>query len=380
MSQPNLIIHGIPKNIPDTVAAIARSRMLKAVGELLEDAQLQDITITVSTSSLKPPIKQNSPVNNKDNKGDELSLEERAKQYESQPPLYTLEQLVISEELRQQIIYAVDSIRVQSLVYDKWGLRKIEPFPRTALNFYGEPGTGKTLGAHAIAHRLNKPILIASYAQIESKYLGEGSKNVEALFYAAKRDNAVLFIDEADSLLSKRITEVTQGSERAANSICSQLLICLEKFEGVVIFATNLVENYDKAFETRVKYIHFPLPNENARQAIWNVHLVPELPLASDVSIEELAKLDNLCGRDIKNAVISAANSAALEDKNSVSLEYFLKAVEQIKASKTITKTVETKPLDAETEAKIRAALAKKEQAENEAKFAQNGHVKSEDE
>ncbi|MBR8840228.1 MAG: AAA family ATPase [Stigonema ocellatum SAG 48.90 = DSM 106950] len=56
------------------------------------------------------------------------------------------------------------------------------------------------------------------------------------------RDNAVLFIDEADSLLSKRLLHVTQGSEQAINSIRSQLFICLEQYQGIVIFATNLVE------------------------------------------------------------------------------------------------------------------------------------------
>jgi SpoVK/Ycf46/Vps4 family AAA+-type ATPase len=91
-------------------------------------------------------------------------------------------------------------------------------------------------------------IIEASYAHIKSMYHGEGPKNVEALFYAAQAQNAILFIDEADSLLSRRLTNVNQGSEQAINSMRSQLLICLERFKGVVIFATNLVQNYDPAF------------------------------------------------------------------------------------------------------------------------------------
>jgi SpoVK/Ycf46/Vps4 family AAA+-type ATPase len=379
MTKPDLIISGIPTEIDETTSAIARSRILKAVNELLTETKLTQLNLSIKTHSStvtnKPP---SNPPSAPNNQTDELSLEERAKQYKPQKPLYSLDELVINENLRKQIIYAVDLIKVKHLVFEKWGLKKIEPFPRTALNFYGEPGTGKTLGAHAIAHRLKQPILIASYAQIESKYLGDGAKNIEALFYAATRDNALLFIDEADTLLSKRITEVNQGSERAANSMCSQLLICLEKFEGTVIFATNLVGNYDKAFETRVKYIHFPLPDEKTRQAIWDVHLVPELPLNDDVSLEELAKFDHLCGRDIKNAVVSATIRAALEERYRVCLDDFVQAIEQIKAAKPSPKTVETKPIEPETEAKIRAALAKKEQEENQGNFAQNGHVKTE--
>ena len=84
---------------------------------------------------------------------------------------------------------------------------------------------------------------MVSYADIESKYHGDGPKNLKSIFYAAERDKAVLFIDEADSLLSKRLTSINTGSEQAINSMRSELLICLEKFEGIVIFATNIVES-----------------------------------------------------------------------------------------------------------------------------------------
>ena len=58
-----------------------------------------------------------------------------------------------------------------------------------------------------MASYLDKPILMASYAEVESKYVGDGSKNIEAVFHAAERDGAVLFIDEADSLLSRRLVD-----------------------------------------------------------------------------------------------------------------------------------------------------------------------------
>jgi len=227
-------------------------------------------------------------------------------------------------------------------VFDEWGLRKIEPFPRTALNFHGQPGTGKTLAAHAIASKINRPILVASYAQIESMYHGEGPKNVEAIFSAAERDNALLFIDEADSLLSKRLTNVTQGSEQAINSMRSQLLICLERFKGIVIFSTNLIKNYDKAFETRVRNVHFPMPDETCRQEIWKNHLPIELPLEGEgdkhTRIEnvakEMAEIDNVCGRDIKNAVLDVAMRVARQGRESIKPEDFIESVERIKAAR----------------------------------------------
>ena len=68
----------------------------------------------------------------------------------------------------------------------------------------------------------------------------------------------MLFFDEADSFLGKRIQNVSSSSDQAINSLRSQMLILLEDFEGVVVFATNLADNYDKAFESRIcKHISF---------------------------------------------------------------------------------------------------------------------------
>jgi AAA+ superfamily predicted ATPase len=270
-----------------------------------------------------------------------LSLEERAAQYRAQRPLYSFDQLIVPELVRRDLILAARLIDLERRVFDDWGLRKIEPFPRSALNFHGRPGTGKTLAAHALADYLGCNILLASYGQIESMYHGEGPKNVEAVFHAARRDKALLFIDEADSLLSRRLTNVTQGSEQAINSMRSQLLLCLERFSGVVIFATNLIQNYDRAFETRVRNIEFPMPDEECRRLIWSRHLPTELPLAEDVSLAELAAIDGLCGREIRNAVIEAAVRAAINDAPRVTRGDLLDSVERVKASRI--------PLDGET-------------------------------
>jgi ATP-dependent 26S proteasome regulatory subunit len=267
--------------------------------------------------------------------GDDPPIEVRALQYRAQPALFTFDQLVVPDALMEDLLSTVEVIRVERKVFDEWGLRKIEPFPHTALNFHGPPGTGKTLAAHAIAHHLKRPILVASYAEIESKFHGEGPKNIKAIFHAAERDRAILFIDEADSLLSKRLTEVTQGSEQAINSMRSQLFICLQEFRSVVIFATNLVENYDKAFETRVRHLRFPMPDEQCRRGIWRKHLVPQLPLAEDVSIDQLATYANdFCGRDIKNAVIDAAVRAARYRKSQIELQDLVEAIDRLKAAR----------------------------------------------
>jgi ATP-dependent 26S proteasome regulatory subunit len=334
-----LVIQGIPDDIPLPVDALCRSRLRHAVTELLHKTRLQDLRITVTAASgLLNGHAGSSPeaeTTVQTRSSDDPPIEIRALQYKAQQPLFTFEQLVVPDTLLEDLLSAVEVIQVEHKVFEEWGLRRIQPFPHSALNFHGPPGTGKTLAAHAIAHRLNRSILIASYAEIESKFHGEGPKNIKAIFHAAERDHAILFIDEADSLLSKRLTEVTQGSEQAINSMRSQLFICLQEFRGVVIFATNLVENYDKAFETRVRYLHFPLPDEQCRREIWRKHLVPQLPLAENVSPDHLAAYaDDICGRDIRNAVIDAAVRAARYRRDHVEQRDLLEAVDRIKATR----------------------------------------------
>lgn len=159
---------------------------------------------------------------------------------------------------------------------------------------------------------------------------------VKAIFLAAEKEDAVLFFDEADSLLSKRLTNVSQGSEQAINSMRSQLLICLEEFKGIVIFATNLVVNYDNAFLTRLISVEFKDPDVATRKRIWDVHVKSSankklnIPLAEDVNTEELAERYEFAGREIRNAVISACVNVAMNDWDVVRQEDFIKACDKI--------------------------------------------------
>ncbi len=159
-----------------------------------------------------------------------------------------------------QLLLAVNVIEVRTLVFGTWGLQRIEPHPSSAINLHGPPGTGKTLAAHAIASRLNKKIIQTKYSQLESKYHGEGPKNLDALFHAAREHDAVLFLDEADALMSQRFETTGQGSEHAVNAMRSELVMSLDRYEGLVVFATNLVHSYDTAFDSRVRHIEFPPP------------------------------------------------------------------------------------------------------------------------
>jgi ATP-dependent 26S proteasome regulatory subunit len=277
-----------------------------------------------------------------------------------QEPKYTFDQLILDDKVHEELQYAVKFETVRDKVYNEWGLRSIEPFPKLALNFHGDAGTGKTMAAHALASVMDKKIIPASYAEIESKYHGDGPKNVKKIFQFATENNAILFIDEADSLLSKRLTNVTQGSEQAINSMRSQLLIEIENFKGVVIFATNLAVNYDSAFITRIKSIHFKKPDEYLRKKLWEKMLLPTLPLSADVNMENLAKVEDVCGRDIKNAIIKAATKTAINGEELITQRILEESIQDIiMANQEVTQN-RTSSLSGEKQKQVEATIKRK--------------------
>lgn len=102
----------------------------------------------------------------------------------------------------------------------------------------------------------------------------------------------------------------------------------------MAVFATNFIESYDRAFETRLRHIYFPMPDADSRREIWRRHLPPELPLAADVCLDELAAVEGICGRDIKNAVIDVALRAARSGRNVIAGSDLVQALERIKAAR----------------------------------------------
>jgi SpoVK/Ycf46/Vps4 family AAA+-type ATPase len=324
-SEP-LFIDGIPHDVPEKVAAIARSRLAQVFTDVRRHTRSADPLLRVGTH---PAGEESGPAE------EEQTIEERARQYPAQRPRYDFDQLVLPADQAEALLTAVAAIRVRSRVYGDWGLHRIEPTQSTALNLHGPPGTGKTLAAHAIAARLGMPIIMAGYAELESKFHGDGPKNVKAAFHAAESRQALLFIDEADSLLSRRLTEVNQGSEQAINSMRSQIVLCLDQFTGVVVFSTNLVANYDRAFESRVRHFHFRLPDRTARSAIWRKLLVPGLPLGPGLDLDRLsATTEGFSGREIKLAVLTAAERAAVAGQDTVTLADFEAAITQLHAAR----------------------------------------------
>lgn len=225
----------------------------------------------------------------------------------------TLSDLIVPPHVEARIRTTLERLNHQHTLHHEWGLSEIDPYGmRTVLNLYGPPGTGKTLCAEAIAGHLGKPLLDVNYAELESKFVGETAKNIVAVFEAARAQDAVLFFDEADSLLGKRLTEVRQSSDYGVNQSRSVTLKQLEAHQGVVIFATNMASQYDKAFVRRIlAHISMELPDLDCRVRLWERLLVARLPRAEDVRPEALAELtEGFSGGELVNVLINAAGEA----------------------------------------------------------------------
>src|SRR5690554_4363164 len=266
--------------------------------------------------------------------------EETVVTFMAKKPRYSLEQIIISEEEKDDIVSTLTLINERELIYDKWGFSEIDSKPRLILNFYGAPGTGKTMSAHAVANELNKNILLINYSEIESKYVGDAPKNLMKAFEEAKKSDAVLFFDEADSFLGKRVENVTSSSDQSVNSLRSQMLILLEEFEGVVIFATNLMKNYDPAFESRIlKSLEFRLPSKENRIKMIDRMLVKKIPFSEDFNREEnLDKLaditEGFSGRELKNSVLESLLLAVHNRVNPLTKEILISGFEKSKQRK----------------------------------------------
>ena len=251
-------------------------------------------------------------------------------------PKYSLDDIILPNNVKEQILDIADYAKNSKIVYEQWGLEKTHKYSkRIGINLYGAPGTGKTMAAHALAKKyLGRKILIVNYADIESKYVGETPKNIRKVFEVAKETNSILFFDEADAILSKRVTNMTGATDVSVNQTRSVMLMIMNDYQDFIIFATNFIENFDPAFMRRISmHVKFELPDFECRQKLWKLYIPDTMP--NNIDIDEIAeKYEGLSGSDISNAVLMGAFKAARQHDSSVDKKYVFEMVEGILASK----------------------------------------------
>jgi SpoVK/Ycf46/Vps4 family AAA+-type ATPase len=214
--------------------------------------------------------------------------------------------LILHPEVKTDIHAGLRALEIRADLDRIWNLSSIQPQQgRCILNFYGPPGTGKTRAALGIALRLGKPLYQVDYSAVISKYLGDTAKHIKAAFAAAREHDAVLFFDEADSLLSKRVS-TGESCFTSINQNRNCLMQELDRFDGVVIVTTNLFENYDPALLRRIqRHIKFRLPDASMRRELFALHLPNPDRVEADYAV--LAELSRgLSGGDILNICLNA--------------------------------------------------------------------------
>jgi len=165
-------------------------------------------------------------------------------------------------------------------------------------------------------------------------YVGESEKNVRNIFDTYKsivqksKSEPILLLNEADQFLSTRTEDAKSGSEKMHNQMQNIFLEQIERFDGILIATTNLLESIDKAFSRRFNYkIEFLKPNEEERLKLWDMLLPKGLPYSKDFDMKPLAKYP-LTGGQIEIIIKNAAYKIAPLDNPIFSNEL---VVEEIK-------------------------------------------------
>lgn len=222
--------------------------------------------------------------------------------------------LVLDTMTTQQISSITKWLKHSAFIQQAgWKLsQRIKPGYRTL--FYGDPGTGKTLTAALLGKANKLPVYRVDLSMVVSKFIGETEKNLSNLFARAEHKNWILFFDEADALFSKR-TGVRDAHDKYANQEVAYLLQKIEGYNGLIIIATNLKSNIDSAFLRRFQSeVFFPRPNPQTRFQLWQ-NTLPNIKLAPDIDLNEIARRYDLTGANIVNVAYQATLNA-LEAQN----------------------------------------------------------------
>ncbi|MFB6147634.1 MAG: 26S protease regulatory subunit, partial [Candidatus Nanohaloarchaea archaeon] len=202
---------------------------------------------------------------------------------------------------------------------------------------YGMPGTGKTLLAKAVANEANANFISIKGPEIFSKYVGESEEAVREVFKKARQvAPCILFIDEIDSIATRRGSRSDSGAgDRVVNQLLTEL-DGIESLEGVtVIAATNRPDMIDPAITRpgRIdRSLEVDVPDEEVRKKILEVH-TSEMPLADDVDLDKLAQLtDEYVGSDIESLAREAGMFALRGDPETeeVTMDDFKDALEEV--------------------------------------------------
>jgi proteasome regulatory subunit len=231
-------------------------------------------------------------------------------------------------EIREAVEYPL----LRSELYKKVG---VDP-PKGVL-LIGSPGTGKTMIAKAVAHHTNATFVRLVGSELVQKYIGEGARLVRELFQLAReKAPTIIFIDEVDSIGAKRLEVATSG-DREVQRTLMQLLAEMDGFEPLsnvkIIAATNRPDILDDALLRPGRFdriIEIPVPTYTGRAEIFRIHS-RGMAIRDTIDFEALAgRCDGATGADIRAICTEAGMWAIREERDSVTLTDFERAIEKV--------------------------------------------------
>ena len=286
----------------------------------------------------------------------------KAKLYGPDKKKVTFKDVAGNESAKQDLEEIVDFLK-NPKKYEVLGAK----IPRGVL-LAGDPGTGKTLMARAVAGEANVPFFSISGSEFAEMFVGVGASRVRDLFSKAKKNApSIIFIDEIDAVAHKR--DARGGAGREDEQTLNQILVEMDGFDNesgvIVMAATNRVDMLDKALLRPGRFdrhVDVTLPERKDRLAILKVHFKNK-PCDDDVDLESLAKKTaGSSGADLANIANEAAITAAREGHKTIS-------------SNDVTEAFERVAIGPKRQSKVMNDYEKKLTAYHEAGHAVVGHV-----
>lgn len=233
--------------------------------------------------------------------------------------------------LEQSTAIAMDELRerlIRNNEIQKYSIAKHKR-PGFRILFYGDPGTGKTLTAGLLGQLLNRDVYRIDVSAVVSKYVGETNQRLSSLFNIAENKDWVLFFDEGDALLGKR----NEGGSNShyANQEVAFLLQRIERFNGIVVVATNHENNLDEAYDRRFEMsIKFKIPAHDQMISFWQSLIPAELPLEEPGILERLTFVVPMSPAYIVAAVERAIILTLKAGRNTISTDDLKKCITAI--------------------------------------------------